>query len=317
MENTNLCTRIDLPFASIIIPVYNSQNIIGECLESLLTQNYPKNKYEIIVVDNRSTDHTAEIIKRYPVKYLFEGTIQSSYAARNRGVKHSVGEALVFFDADQVATVNYLKNLLGRWDQKNFGAFIGREINIVTGSPFLEKYFESDDTESIQNDLVILSTSCTACRKTSFETLGGFDSSLVSGGDRDFGIRLQKELGLEIKHIHDAVFYHKQPRSNVPSVLKREIRMAFGSTMLGLKHPEFKKSLFSCTVQASMRTILGLGALLRGVLKSSDTKNRREHVLTILLDVASRWAYCYGVLLYYLGAQRCGDLPPGTKGGRL
>ena len=122
---------MNLPFASVIVPVYNGESMIAECIESLLSQDYPKDKYEIIVVDNNSNDHTPDIVKKYPVKYTMETRIQSSYAARNTGVKYAEGEALIFFDADQIATQNWLKNLMQEWTQKQYGAFGGRAVNII------------------------------------------------------------------------------------------------------------------------------------------------------------------------------------------
>jgi glycosyltransferase involved in cell wall biosynthesis len=80
------------PFISVVVPVYNGDRIIGNCVESLLNQSYPKDNYEIIVVDNGSTDNTRAIIKKYPVKMLIEDSIKSSYAARNKGIKHAKGE---------------------------------------------------------------------------------------------------------------------------------------------------------------------------------------------------------------------------------
>ena len=53
-----------LPFVSVIVPVYNAKGMVGDCIESLLNQDYPKDRYEIIVVDNDSTDGTAEVIRR-------------------------------------------------------------------------------------------------------------------------------------------------------------------------------------------------------------------------------------------------------------
>jgi glycosyltransferase involved in cell wall biosynthesis len=76
-------------FVSVVIPVFNGENIIGTCIKSILKQSYPNEKYEIIIVDNGSTDTTREIIKRYPVKMLIEDSIRSSYGARNTGIKHA------------------------------------------------------------------------------------------------------------------------------------------------------------------------------------------------------------------------------------
>ena len=99
------------PFISIIVPVYNGENIIGACLKSLLAQDYPKDKYEVIAVDNNSKDKTADIIKEYSVHYLFESKVQGSYAARNTGVRHAKGEILAFTDADCVADKGWLKKV--------------------------------------------------------------------------------------------------------------------------------------------------------------------------------------------------------------
>jgi len=56
---------VDYPFVSVIVPVYNGEKTIAECVKSLLSQDYPKDRYEIIIVDNNSKDQTAEIIKKY------------------------------------------------------------------------------------------------------------------------------------------------------------------------------------------------------------------------------------------------------------
>ncbi|MEO0119589.1 MAG: glycosyltransferase family A protein, partial [candidate division WOR-3 bacterium] len=66
-----------------IVPAYNAEKTIGKCIESILAQNIEK---EVIIVDNGSTDNTANIIKKYPVKYILE-TKKSPAAARNRGLK--------------------------------------------------------------------------------------------------------------------------------------------------------------------------------------------------------------------------------------
>lgn len=76
-----------LPLISVIVPVYNGEMITGDCIESILSQNYPKEKIEIFNVDNNSKDNTAKIIKRYPVRYILEDKIQSSYASRNAAIR--------------------------------------------------------------------------------------------------------------------------------------------------------------------------------------------------------------------------------------
>ena len=74
-----------LPYVSVILPVYNDTERLKICLEKLTDQSYSKDKYEIIVIDNNSTDNIKDLHKIFlQVKFLLEDKIQSSYAARNK-----------------------------------------------------------------------------------------------------------------------------------------------------------------------------------------------------------------------------------------
>lgn len=99
--------------ASVIICTYNRHELLSTSLESLLIQSFPKDSYEIVVVDNNSTDHTRKVVEKLtgaspvPVKYIFEECQGLSYA-RNTGIKHSLGEIIVFTDDDIEADENWL-----------------------------------------------------------------------------------------------------------------------------------------------------------------------------------------------------------------
>src|SRR3989304_6820795 len=97
------------PFVSVIVPAHNAQDNIAKLISSLLDQSYPKNLYEIIVVDNNSSDKTKEIATKSPIKVLEERKIQSSYAARNTGIKSARGEVFAFIDSDCTATINWIE----------------------------------------------------------------------------------------------------------------------------------------------------------------------------------------------------------------
>jgi glycosyltransferase involved in cell wall biosynthesis len=71
-----------VPYMSVIVCSYNGEHVIGRAIESLLAQNYPKNRFEIIVVDDGSTDQTSHIIQKYPVKYVRHVVNQGIAAAR-------------------------------------------------------------------------------------------------------------------------------------------------------------------------------------------------------------------------------------------
>ena len=96
---------------SVVVPFYNAERYIGDCIQSLLSQDYPRAQYEIILVDNNSNDASAEVVRRYPEVKLISETKQGAYSARNRGVAEATGELIAFTDPDCLAARDWLKNL--------------------------------------------------------------------------------------------------------------------------------------------------------------------------------------------------------------
>ncbi len=93
-------SRPEAPFFSVIVPCFNNERYLPQCLESLFAQTCPRDRYEVILVDNNSQDRSLEIARGFPDLIVIEETKQSSYAARNRGVRESRGQVLVFTDSD-------------------------------------------------------------------------------------------------------------------------------------------------------------------------------------------------------------------------
>lgn len=139
-------TKKTIPAISIVIPMYNAEKYVGECLDSILAQTFQD--FEVIVVDNCSTDNSVAIVENY-LKNWKEGAIQlvrrksnSGNAAvpRNTGLKHSTGEFLFFMDSDDAITPNALEELYKV--AKNFDA------DIV----YSDKYYHATQ-DKIINDL--------------------------------------------------------------------------------------------------------------------------------------------------------------------
>ena len=97
------------PLISVIIPVKNNPVGITLLLESLKKQTLSKNQFEIIVVDNGSTDHTREVIEQFSVK-LFTKKTPGSYSARNLGIKKAKGRYVVFTDSDCITSPKWLES---------------------------------------------------------------------------------------------------------------------------------------------------------------------------------------------------------------
>lgn len=101
------------PRVSVIVPVYNAARWIERTIQGLLTQDFDATQYELLLVDNNSSDDSKTRIRQYPFGRspnvrLLEEPVQSSYAARNRGVAESCGELLLFTDADCVPAPDWL-----------------------------------------------------------------------------------------------------------------------------------------------------------------------------------------------------------------
>lgn len=100
-----------LPFVSVIIPTLNEERYIGKCLESIFNLDYPKNRYEIILVDNGSKDRTIEITKKFNAKIIKRKSLTIG-TLRNIGARDARGSILAFIDADCIADRNWIKRAI-------------------------------------------------------------------------------------------------------------------------------------------------------------------------------------------------------------
>lgn len=95
---------------SVIVPVYNTTEYIDRCITALLGQDYPESDYEVIAVDNGSSDDSRDRLGRYPVTLVQEGK-RGSYAARNAGVRVASGSILAFTDSDCAPRADWLRTI--------------------------------------------------------------------------------------------------------------------------------------------------------------------------------------------------------------
>lgn len=195
------------PLVSIIVPAYNCAHFLPEALDSILAQQYPN--IEVIVVDDGSSDGSAEIAEAYgsPVKVIRQKN-QGPAAARNRGVRESRGEYLAFLDGDDVWLPGKLLAQLEYFaSHKEVGIVYGNfkrwRMNEAGDYPPKEAFITSEqnggivDRESgwIYHQLLLDSIICiitAVIPRSLFETLGGFDESLRVGEDYDFWLRASR-----------------------------------------------------------------------------------------------------------------------------
>jgi len=120
----------EIPTVSVVVPVLNGCRTIETCLKSLLAMDYPQDRFEIVVVNNGSTDRTTEILSHFrnKVKLLTEAKRGPS-AARNQGIRGSSGDIIAFIDADCIADAGWLRNLVGPLQDNSVGIVGGRILS--------------------------------------------------------------------------------------------------------------------------------------------------------------------------------------------
>ena len=198
------------PNVSIIIPTYNEENNIANCLASILSLNYPRKKIEIIVTDDGSKDRTAKIIQEYKnVKLLTQNHLGKSEALNN-GIKKSSHEYILTVDADVILDKDSLKEMLKPFQDPDVGATTGNST--VKNNNTLIGIFQ--DIEYHYNNLIRNSFSSAfnsgiwffgafACyRKSVLKKLGYFSKNSLTE-DIDIDLKIKK-LGYKTINAHKA-----------------------------------------------------------------------------------------------------------------
>lgn len=93
---------IEVPTVSVVIPTYNSESTLSQCLESIATQDYPKDRIEVIVADGGSKDRTLEIADRYGVDKVLKNPLRTGEAGKAVGTRAAKNEIVAFIDSDNV-----------------------------------------------------------------------------------------------------------------------------------------------------------------------------------------------------------------------
>src|SRR5215217_7628534 len=186
---------------------------------------YPSDRWELIVVDNGSTDRTAEILRAAPVRYLLE-TRRGVARARNLGIQASLGEIVVFTDVDCLVTKEWLKALVAGFGDDQVGAVAG-EILPFPPSTGAERYAAKIRHLSPQRyltrpQLPFAVTANLAFRREVFQRVGLLDPESPRGGEStDFCTRFLRHTGQRIEFAPRAVVFHRH-RSTARELFRQQ-----------------------------------------------------------------------------------------------
>lgn len=188
---------------SFVIPVLNGENFIRQCLESIFSEKNAED--EVIVIDNGSTDSTVSIVKSFDgVKVLVQPDLTVS-ALRNFGAHHVSKQLLAFIDADVVLCKGWRKKAVETFQDERIDA-AGSRYGLPENALWIEKAWYSQ--KNIEKRTVeYINAGNFLIKPDVFENLGGFDATLSSDEDCEFGERLNKAGYLmledpEIRSVH-------------------------------------------------------------------------------------------------------------------
>lgn len=188
---------------SVVIPAHNEQNSIGSCLRSVLTQDEMMNRYEVIVVNNASTDATAEIVqKEFPEVRLINEPRKGLTIAYNRGASEAKGNILKFVDADNKLPRDHLKKVLHEFNNDPKLVALSGPYVYKDGGRLCELFIRSIyilvamPLEILCNRLLNVRSSIAsgnlAVKKEAFHNAKGFNEELFYGIEPDLASRLNR-----------------------------------------------------------------------------------------------------------------------------
>ena len=209
--------REEQPFFSIIVPTFNRPLPLAHCLQSLARLDYPRDRFEVIVVDDGSESPTEAVVSSFGNRLditLITQPHSGPAVARNKGATHAKGELLAFTDDDCSPASEWLKTLAVRFNGNPDNMIGGRTLNVLLNNPYstasdlliryLYAYYNSNPGQAhffTSNNL--------ALPKDSFHRIGGFDMFFRRAGaeDREFCERWLRH-GFRITYAPEALIYH-------------------------------------------------------------------------------------------------------------
>jgi glycosyltransferase involved in cell wall biosynthesis len=200
----------ELPGVSVIVPAFNCEDSIADCLDSILASDYPRDAYQVICIDNASTDRTSRILENYgSLVTLVHEKKRGAAAARNAGLRICSGPLVAFTDADCTVDRMWLRRIVDPvWS--GAAAAAGGRIRARPDANSVELFGElvHDHERAIRRSRPpYLITMNMAARLDLLQSLGGFDERWIRMQDVDLSLRMLSTGG-RFAYAPDAVIHH-------------------------------------------------------------------------------------------------------------
>jgi mycofactocin glycosyltransferase len=258
---------IEYPPVSIIIPTRNVSRDLFECLDSITKLDYPREKLEVLIVQDGMTPGTALNFDRLNLNHIILEKSQGPATARNAGAAKASGEIFAFIDADCIADINWLKEILPFFQTDGVGA-IGGFVEGFYKKSWLDRYEEVSSSLNLGSRLLYerntestlyVPTCNTLVSRKAFIAAGGFKDGLRVGEDVDFCWRM-RELGFALLYVPFGKVSHKH-RNRLFSMLRRRGDYGTSEAPLYRSHKE-KRKRFLIPLWASLSFLALIAAIL-------------------------------------------------------
>lgn len=309
------------PDVSIIVPVYNRAHDIGECLESLLSLDYPQFRREIIVVDDASRDHTTAVVRRYDVRLIIQPRNLGQSAARNAGVQASKGKLIAFIDSDCIADPRWLRDLLPYFHDPRL-ALVGGLVDSFFRESRLDRYEEVHSALNMgprritgkgKHSVFYVPTCNMLIRKDVYAQAGGLDERLRVGEDVDLCWRLMA-MGYRLMYVPKGRIKHKH-RNRFYQSFRRRFDYGTSEAVLYDKYRHVSKRFPWHWESILILLLIAAGLMFRSVVPLIPTLafllgepvykkvrfKRRFDIALPLVDIFAASVKCHLLLAYHLG----------------
>ena len=231
-----------LPRVSIVVPARNAATDIDRLLEAITNLDWPADRIERIVIDDASTDDTADRAEKHTtVRVLHASSRRGPYAARNWGIKEAKGDWVVFTDADCAPKPDWLTKLLADPIERDTGAVAGEVLALEADTApqrFIEsRGFMKHSVTLPHKALPGFSTANVAIRRDLLTRLGGFREDVLYFGDMELSWRMQLDEKVRIAFRPDAVVLHRHRRT-VGALWRQAVQHGRGVAFMRDEYPE-------------------------------------------------------------------------------
>ncbi len=237
------------PSISVIVPTKDRADELEDCLVALFAMDYPRERFEAIVVDDGSRDDTADVARRHPCRYLANDRNRGQSYSRNVGARAASGEILAFIDSDCVASPEWLRELVPFFSWPALAA-VGGFVAGYHDESRLDRYEQAASSLNMGDRLILMAddrsmsyvpTCNLLVRREAYLALGGLREDLRVGEDVDLCWRL-RAAGWRLVYSPTGTVRHRH-RNRLREMLKRRAAYGTSEATLHALHPDKRKTM--------------------------------------------------------------------------